>query len=170
MYILHTVLYIQEWFVWQLRVSSVGDHFLYPCDLPVWFMVDSVGRNKMLVSSKWLIRVVTIGLMKYSIWPGERLVWVCWTTYRPKWSNTNAMDTKLKKSYLTGHHVLCDIPNNYCTGVNRHDTLMLSSPWQPKQGLYPEIRQWRSVCVLFHEWGRVWKLRWWRMDTGHEDQ
>ena len=22
------------------------------------------------------------------------------------------MDTKFKKSYLTGHHVLCDIPNN----------------------------------------------------------
>ena len=34
--------------------------------------------------------------------------------------------------------MLCDIPNNYCTGVNRHDILMLSSQWQPKRGLYPE--------------------------------
>ena len=97
-------------------------------------------------------------------------MWVCWTTHRTKWSNTNVMDTKLKISYHRGHHVLCDIPNNYCTGVNRHDILMLFSQWQPKRGLYPDIRQWRSVCVLFHEWGRVWRLHWWRMDAGHEDQ
>ena len=89
-------LYIQEWFVWQLRASSVGDHFLYPCDLPVWFMVDSVGRNKMLVSSKWLKGCHH--WVKYSIWQGERLVQVCWTTDRAEWSNINAMDTKLKIS------------------------------------------------------------------------
>ena len=47
----------------------------------------------------------------------------------------------LEFPYLTGHHVLPDIPNNYCTGVNRQDTLMLSSQWQPKEGLYPDIRQ-----------------------------
>ena len=41
----------------------------------------------------------------------------------------------LEFPYLTGHHVLPDIPNNYCTGVNRQDTLMLSSQWQPKEGL-----------------------------------
>ena len=34
----------------------------------------------------------------YSIWPGERLMWVCWTTHTAKWSNTNALDTKLKIS------------------------------------------------------------------------
>ena len=122
----------------------------------------------MLVSSKWLKGCHN--WVKYSIWPGERLVWVCWTTHRTKWSNTNVMDTKLKISYHRGHHVLCDIPNNYCTGVNRHDILMLVSQWQPKRGLYPDIRQWRSVCVLFHEWGRVWRLHWWRMDAGHEYQ
>ena len=36
--------------------------------------------------------------VKYRIWPGERLVRVCWTTHRTKWSDTNAMDTKLKIS------------------------------------------------------------------------
>ena len=42
-------------------------------------------------------------------------------------------------------HALRDIPMNYCTGVNRHDTLTLSSQWQPKQSLYPDVRQEGSV-------------------------
>ena len=36
--------------------------------------------------------------VKYSIWPGERLMWVFWITHTAKWSNTNALDTKLKIS------------------------------------------------------------------------
>ena len=34
--------------------------------------------------------------VKYNIWPGERLMWVCWTTHTAKWRDTNAVDAKLK--------------------------------------------------------------------------
>ena len=59
-------------------------------------MVDSVRRNKMLISSQWLKGCHH--WVEYSIWQSERLVRVCWTTYRPKWSDTNVMDTNLKIS------------------------------------------------------------------------
>ena len=57
----------------------------------------------------------------------------------------------LEFPYLTGHHVLPDIPNNYRTGVNRQDTLMLSSWWQPKEGLYPDVRHEDLYCSMNRE-------------------
>ena len=63
MHILHTVLYTSSkcWqgeFVYQSRVFQAGDHFLYSRDLTVWFRGDSIGRIKMLVTSRgWRVNI-----------------------------------------------------------------------------------------------------------------
>ena len=51
--ILFSIYFLSCWqgeFVWQSRASLVGDHFVYSCDLHVWFRGDIVGRNKTLVT------------------------------------------------------------------------------------------------------------------------
>ena len=45
-------------FVYQSRVFQAGDHFLYSRDLTVWFRGDSIGRIKMLVTSRgWRVNI-----------------------------------------------------------------------------------------------------------------
>ena len=45
-------------FVYQSRVFQAGDHFLYSRDLTAWFRGDSVGRIKMLVTSRgWRVNI-----------------------------------------------------------------------------------------------------------------
>ena len=55
MHILHTVLYIFPKLLTRRiclakLASLVGGHFVYSCDLNVWFRADIVGRNKTLVT------------------------------------------------------------------------------------------------------------------------
>ena len=45
-------------FVYQSRVFQAGDHFLYSRDLTAWFRGDSVGRIKMLITSRgWRVNI-----------------------------------------------------------------------------------------------------------------
>ena len=51
--ILCSIYFLMCWqgeFVWQSRASLVGGHFVYSCDLHVWFRGDILGRNKTLVT------------------------------------------------------------------------------------------------------------------------